>query len=48
MTDERGDEVDLGELISPRDNDILSQVLQAETVVRVSIEDVEMDVEASN
>ena len=46
IIDESGDKVVAGELISSRD--ILLQVLQAEIVGRVSIEDVKMDVEASN
>ena len=46
MIDERGDKVVAGELISSRDVDILLQVLQVEIVVRVSIEDVNVDVEA--
>lgn len=48
MIDERGDKVVAGELISSRDSDILLQVLQVEIVVRVSIENVNTDVEASN
>ena len=48
MIDERGDKVVAGELISSRDSDILLQVLQVEIVVRVSIEDVSIEVEASN
>ena len=49
MIDERGYKVDAFELImSSRDSDILLQVLQAGIVVRVSIEDVKMDVETSN
>ena len=46
MIDERGDKVVAGELISSRDVDILLQVLQVEIIVRVSIEDVNVDVEA--
>ena len=48
MIDNRGEKVVAGELISSRDSDILLQVLQVETVVRVSMEDVNVDVEASN
>ena len=48
MIDERGDKVVAGELISSRDSDILLQVLQVEIVVRVSIKDVSIEVEASN
>lgn len=48
MIDERGDGVVAGELIWSRDGDILLQVLQIEIVVRVSMEDVNVDVEASN
>ena len=49
MIDERGDEVDADELIiSSRDSDSLLQVLQAEIVVRVSMEDGKIDVGASN
>lgn len=49
MIDERGDEVDADELIiSSRDSDSLLQVLQAEIVVRVSMEDAKIDVGASN
>ena len=48
MIDDRGEKVVAGELISSRDGDILLQVLQVETVVRVSMEDVNVDVEASN
>ena len=49
MTDERGDEVDADELIiSSRDSGSLLQVLQAEIVVRVSMEDAKIDVGASN
>ena len=47
MMDERGDKV-VAELISSRDGDILLQVLQVEIVVRVSIEDVNIAVKASN
>ena len=49
MIDERGHEVDAGELIiSSRDSDSLLQVLQAEIVVCVSMEDAKVDVGASN
>ena len=49
MIDERGDEVDADELIiSSRDSESLLQVLQAEVVVRVSMEDAKIDVGASN
>ena len=48
MIDERGEKVVAGELISSRDGDILLQVLQVEIVVRVSMEDVNVDVKASN
>lgn len=46
MIDERGDKVVAGELISSRDVDILLQVLQVEIVLRVSIEEVSIDVKA--
>ena len=49
MIDERRDEVDADELIiSSRDSESLIQVLQAERVVRVSMEDGKIDVGASN
>ena len=48
MIDERGDKVFAGNLIFSRDSEILLQALQAEIVVRVSLEDVKIDVEASN
>ena len=49
MIDERGHEVDTGELIiSSRDSDSLLQVLQAEIVVCVSMEDAKIEVGASN
>lgn len=49
MIDERGDADDAGELIiSSRDSESLLQVLQAEVVVRVSMEDAKIDVGASN
>ena len=49
MIDERGHEVDAGELIiSSRDSESLLQVLQAEIVVCVSMEDAKMDMGASN
>ena len=48
MIDERWDKAVGGELRSPRNRDIPLQVLQAEIVVRSSIEDVKMDVEAAN
>ena len=47
MIDERWDKVVSVELISPRYRDIPLQVLQAEIVVRSSVEDVKMDVEAA-
>ena len=48
MIDERGYKVVAGELISSRDVDILLQVLQVnvDIVVRVSIEDVNIDVKS--
>ena len=46
MIDERGNKVVAGELISSLDGDILLQVLQVEIVVRVSIEDANIDVKA--
>ena len=47
LIDERGHNVVAGEPTSPRDRDVLLQVLQAE-IVRSSFEDVKMDEEAAS